>query len=414
MKMKREAARHLHKIGRGLSWVFVAAAASGLAACGSSPLPTSSSNGAAATNLGAAAQNSGSIKIGVMTNDTGAYSTLGGPLRNAAQMIFDQFNQAGGVGGNKIDPIYLDGQTSPNLAVTQAHQLVSDHVAAVIGVEFGTAAHAVAPIFEAAHIPVVTVTADETITTPVNPWIFDVSPAMKYNNQRVASYLSCKDITRVAVLHDTESLGVQGNADLLASVQNRGVRVVADQSYDLTGTNFETQLMALGQTSAQAIVYWGVGTAPVTIVKEYSALGIKAALIGGPANADPTFLSQVTPAVNGMVDVTTPADLLKHLPASTPDKADLLNFSRSYSAKFNQPFGLFPSLGHDAAEVIVTALKAGATTPQLIQQQLNDNFTVQGFNGTIHFSSTDHTGVQLSDMVMARIVNGEAEPTKCQ
>ena len=388
-----------------------------LAACGSS-----SSASASATNSSAASTTaSGSstvasstpIKIGVMTNDTGAYAALGTPLRDAAQMVFNQINQAGGINGHQIQGIFLDGQTNPNLAVTQAHQLVSDNVSAVLGLEFGTAAHAVAPVFEAAHIPVITNTADETITSPVNPWVFDLSTTTRYSDQRYLSYFACKKITKVAVLHDNEALGEQGSADLLSQAQKYGVSIVGNQTYDLTGTNFETQLLALNNTPAQAIVYWGVGTAPVVIVKEHSALGIKAPLVGSAANTDKSFLSEVPGAVNGMLDGTVPADLLQHLPSSVTDGAAIQSFANSFTSAYNMPFGLFASFGHDDASIIATVVKDGATTPSAIQAKLN-NFTVNSFMGTIKWTPTNHTGVQLSDEIMARIVNGEAVPTKCQ
>ena len=348
-----------------------------------------------------------------MTNDTGAYAALGTPLRDAAQMVFDQINQSGGINGHQIQGIFLDGQTNPNLAVTQAHQLVSDHVAAVLGLEFGTAAHAVAPIFEAAHIPVITNTADETITSPVNPWVFDLSTTTRYSDQRYLSYFACKGITKVAVLHDNEALGVQGNADLISQAAKYHVSIVGNQTYDLTGTNFETQLLALNSTPAQAIVYWGVGTAPVVIVKEHAALGIKAPLVGSAANTDQSFLSEVPGAVNGMLDGTVPADLLKHLPSSVTDGAAIQSFATSFTSSYKIPFGLFASFGHDDASIIGTLVKDGATTASAMQAKLN-NFSVNSFMGTIKWTPTNHTGVQLSDEIMARIVNGEAVPTKCQ
>ena len=384
-----------------------------LAACGSSSSASAGGTKSSTAPKSSAGASSTPIKIGVMTNDTGAYAALGTPLRDAAQMVFNQINQSGGINGHQIQGIFLDGQTNPNLAVTQAHQLVSDNVAAVFGLEFGTAAHAVAPIFEAAHIPVITNTADETITSPVNPWVFDLSTTTRYSDQRYLSYFQCKGITKVAVLHDNEALGQQGNADLISQAQKYGVSIVGNQTYDLTGTNFETQLLALNNTPAQAIVYWGVGTAPVVIVKEHSALGIKAPLVGSAANTDKSFLAQVPGAVNGMLDGTVPADLLQHLPSSVTDGAAIQSFASSFTSTYNIPFGLFASFGHDDASIIATVVKDGATTPSAIQQKLN-NFQVNSFMGTITWTPTDHTGVKLSDEIMARIVNGEAVPTKCQ
>ena len=114
-------------------WFLLAIGATAFAACGSSSSAGANSTKSSAssnTGLGSSTRTSSTpIKVGVMTNDTGPYAALGTPLRDGIQMVFDQINQAGGIGGRKIDAIYEDGQTNPNTAVTEAHQLVSDHAA---------------------------------------------------------------------------------------------------------------------------------------------------------------------------------------------------------------------------------------------------------------------------------------------
>jgi branched-chain amino acid transport system substrate-binding protein len=394
---------------RGRQIAVALAAATALAGCGAS----GSSKPASQAAPSQAAAGKAPIKIGVMTNDTGAYAPLGSEVRNAVQMVINQVNQQGGVNGHPIDAIYLDGQTNPNLAVTQAKQLVADHVVAVLGLEFGTAAHAAVPIFEQAHIPVIVNTADEAVAEPPNPWVFDVSTVTKIQDARMASYLACKHITQVASLHDTEALGEEGNRDLKQLASQYHFQVVVDQPYDLTAKNLVNQLTAIGRSPAQAIVYWGVGTAPAIVVKEYHQLGLKIPLLASAANADPTFLKEVGSDANGMLVAATPSVMLQHLPKFTPHPHQLLAFAQAYQQTYHQPMGELAGLGHDAAAMLVHVMQQGALTPASIDAKLN-HLTYSALNGTWKFTPDNHVGLQVSDVVMARIVNGEAVATACQ
>ena len=74
------------------------------------------------------------IKIGVLYSTTGNFSISETPMHNAAKMAIDEINEAGGIKGMKIEPLYVDYGSDPSMAVEKAQQMMlKDKVVAIIG-----------------------------------------------------------------------------------------------------------------------------------------------------------------------------------------------------------------------------------------------------------------------------------------
>ena len=65
------------------------------------------------------------IKIGVVYDLTGPFAGGGSDLHYlGAKIIIDYINANGGVEGYKIDPIYADAQSKPDVAINEAVRLI--------------------------------------------------------------------------------------------------------------------------------------------------------------------------------------------------------------------------------------------------------------------------------------------------
>ena len=65
------------------------------------------------------------IKIGVIYDYTGPLATGGSSLHAlGAKIIIDYFNSKGGVEGYKINAIYADAQSKPEIAINEAVRLI--------------------------------------------------------------------------------------------------------------------------------------------------------------------------------------------------------------------------------------------------------------------------------------------------
>ncbi len=74
------------------------------------------------------------IKIGIIADLTGAFTTYGTSLSRSAQLAVDEVNAAGGIDGRQVEVIVEDIQSDVTVTVDKARKLVeSDHVDLVMG-----------------------------------------------------------------------------------------------------------------------------------------------------------------------------------------------------------------------------------------------------------------------------------------
>src|SRR6266516_5619402 len=76
----------------------------------------------------------GSIKVGVITDQTGPLSFMGIADANVAKMVIDDINESGGLLGRQIDLYLEDSETTDSAAEAKATKLVEqDHVDVIFG-----------------------------------------------------------------------------------------------------------------------------------------------------------------------------------------------------------------------------------------------------------------------------------------
>jgi branched-chain amino acid transport system substrate-binding protein len=91
-------------------------------------------SGMLATPSQAAPATGSPIKVGVLTDMTGAFGLVGKSNKAVAQFTIDEINKSGGVLGHKLVMDLADGGSDPAIATQAASRLVNqDHVAMVVG-----------------------------------------------------------------------------------------------------------------------------------------------------------------------------------------------------------------------------------------------------------------------------------------
>ena len=65
------------------------------------------------------------IKIGVVYDLTGPFAGGGSELQYlGAKIMIDWFNEHGGIDGYKVEPVYADAQSKPDVAINEAVRLI--------------------------------------------------------------------------------------------------------------------------------------------------------------------------------------------------------------------------------------------------------------------------------------------------
>ena len=155
------------------------------------------------------------IKIGVQGAHSGDLASYGVPSLNAAKLVIDDANAAGGVLGGKVEVVSQDDQCKPEMATNAATKLISDKVAVVIGPICSGPTKAALPLFQDADLIAVSPTA----TTPgltedgKHPLFFRTVANDNAQARLTSDFMLNKlKAKKVAYLHDNGDYG-KGFAD---------------------------------------------------------------------------------------------------------------------------------------------------------------------------------------------------------
>lgn len=322
------------------------------------------------------------VKIGLAAPLTGPQAHIGIDIRNGAQLAVDDLNAAGTeIGGKKVrfELIAEDDEANPTKATTVAQKLVDSKVVAVVG-HFNSGA----------SIPASKIYSDGGVT--------QISPSStnpKYTQQgfkttfRVVAHddqqgptlarfaLNTLKAKSIAVIDDSTAYG-QGLADAFeATVKAAGATIVAREHTTDKDTDFNAILTKIKGRNPDLIMFGGIDPQAGPMVKQMTALGIKAKFIGGDGMQTPNFIKLAGGAAEGAM-ASMPGLPKEQMPGGK-------NFMEKYKTKFNVEVELFAPMAYDAVMVFADAMKrAGSTDPAQLLAEVGKT-SYQGVIGPIAF-----------------------------
>jgi branched-chain amino acid transport system substrate-binding protein len=167
------------------------------------------------------------IRIGTILSVSGPAAFLGRDMKDGAQLAVDEINEAGGIGGRKIEWIFYDAQSQTQQAIAEARRLLSnDGVEMIVGGgNMSGIALAIAPMAEAAKVPFVSTEGASAIVNPVadHHWAFKSTVDDYLVLQRAADYFDKKGLKKIALLADTSGFGQGATEQLKIVAKERGL-----------------------------------------------------------------------------------------------------------------------------------------------------------------------------------------------
>jgi branched-chain amino acid transport system substrate-binding protein len=243
--------------------------------------------------LGAAAQDK-TIKIGVIYDYTGPLAAGGSSLHAlGAKIMIDYFNSKGGVEGYKIEPIYADAQSKPDVAINEAVRLIEqEKVDMLLG------------FYSSAQCVPVSAKVDQLkkfmwITTCISPavlrdrnlkYVFRAQPHGglfgKISPEFVANYakerfgIEPKKL-KVAIIHEDGAYGsgvAAGNED---GSKSQGFKVVLKEGYSATAPDLSSLVTKLKRARPDVILHTGYNPDITLFLRQSREQGLRfKALIG--------------------------------------------------------------------------------------------------------------------------------------
>jgi len=351
----------------------------------------------------------GEIKIGYLAALTGDYAGYGQTELRAAQLAVEEINAKGGVLGHKLVLVPYDWRTRAEDAVNAVRRMIDqDKVVAIIGANASGANIATAPIVNKAKVPQIgTVSTNPLVTVDekgkVRPYSFRICFTDPYQGKVLANLAAVKlGKKKGAMLYDVASDYSQGLREFcIKEFEKLGGKIVADEAYKGTDTDFRAQLTNVRNSGADVLFLPGMGKDMALIIKQARELGMKDLVImGGDGYAD--FMYEI--AGNALVGTYW----VNHTSLEDPG---MQPFFKAYKEKYKDECKEFVNgvLAYDSVYWLADAIKrAGKVDGTAIAQALEKTKDLKLHHAVLSIDPKDHNPLNKTAVILRVEKDGKA------
>jgi branched-chain amino acid transport system substrate-binding protein len=342
------------------------------------------------------------VRIGAVTCLTGALSTFGVSSVQGAKLAVEDINGSGGLLGEPIELIVEDNGSKAGEAATIARKFISqDKVAAILGDLTSSATMEVAPLAQAAKIPLLTPSATNVAITRIGTYIFRSCFIDPFTGKVMARFaLDHLHATRAVLLTDVKQDYSVGVSDAIRNyLTENGGEIIASISYSSGDTDFRTQLTEVRGERPDVIFLPAYYTEAALILRQARQLGISAPFVGGEGWDSPALVGVAGKSADGNY-------YTNHFSAADPSER-VKAFVERYRAKYHATPDALAALWYDGARLLFFAVKrAGSADPEKIRKALASTLDFEGVTGSI---SIDENRNASKPGVILTIQNGETK-----
>lgn len=243
----------------------------------------------AAIGVATAASAAGPIKVGIITEMTGAFADFGQQMTTGAKAYMKEHGDT--VAGRKVELIIKDvGGPSPDVAKRLAQELVvKDDVDFIAGFGLTPNAMAVAPVATEAKKPTVIMNAATSIITTKSPYLTRVSMTLPQVTTPLGDWAYKNGIRKVYTAVSDYGPGFDAEAAFKKSFTAAGGQIVGEVRMPLANPDYGPFVQRIKDTKPDAVfVFVPAGESAVGFMKAYAERGLKAAGIKLIATGDMT------------------------------------------------------------------------------------------------------------------------------
>ncbi len=190
----------------------------------------------------------------------GPAAALGLGMREGILSAFREANAAGGINGRKLELISYDDGYEPERAIANTERLIDkDGVFALVG-EVGTpTSNAAQPISTQAGVPFIgPLTGAAFLRNPALGNVINVRGSYDQETETMIEHLTTDlGVSRIAILYQDDTFGRAGLSGVSKAMDKRGMKLVAEATYERNTTAVKMALLAIRKATPQAVVMIG-------------------------------------------------------------------------------------------------------------------------------------------------------------
>jgi branched-chain amino acid transport system substrate-binding protein len=300
------------------------------------------------------AQAGDTIKVGIITEMTGAFADFGQQMTTGAKAYMKEHGDT--VAGKKVELIIRDvGGPAPDVSKRLAQELVvKDDVDFIAGFGLTPNALAVAPIATEARKPTVIMNAATSIITTKSPYMTRVSMTLPQVTSPLGDWAYKSGIRKVYTAVADYGPGYDAEAAFKKSFTAAGGQIVGEVRMPLTNPDYGPFVQRIKDTKPDAaFVFVPAGESAIGFMKAYADRGLKAAGIKLIATGDMTDDGVIDALGDNALGVIT-----THHYSAAHDSPENKAFLAAYAAIDSTHRPNFMAVGgYDAMALIYSVVK---------------------------------------------------------
>ncbi len=341
------------------------------------------------------------IRIGFPVPLTGPYGTEAQDQVRCAQLAVAEFNEAGGLNGQKAELLVRDDKLDPGEAATRTLELIErDKVSYIVGSLSASVQLAVNNVTKQRKILYNSISQSDQITAMPDwsRYTFHEGLTPHMTAGAVGAYAFPKLGKRVAFLSADYAYGAEMVAGFKAAGEKAGIEVVAEMRFPLGTTDFSTLLPRIQALKPDVLCLTAFGRDQQISVRQATDFGLKrnthivipvllytARVAGGPQ------------AFEGVIGGTSYYWGLESSIASA--KAFNDRYRKANDGKVPSDYG---ALGYAGVRAVLTAVKqAGTTETEKVVDTLQA-LKYDFYKGQESYRACDHQAVQSVFIIQSK------------
>ncbi|ABR50200.1 Extracellular ligand-binding receptor [Alkaliphilus metalliredigens QYMF] len=343
-------------------------------------------------------QESEVIKIAVAGPLTGDFAEYGTGFSNAAALMVEQWNEAGGVLGQQIELVVFDDKNTGEEAATIAERIAGDKdIKAVIGHFASGVAMVASPTYQEAGILNISPSASHPDFSGEGDFIFRNNTVIDIEAQVAVNLaIDTLDKKNVGILSVRTDWGTS-TADITKDLVEKAGGTVVDHQEVVDGTiDFSSNITRLHSADADVIIVVGMYNTLGPFASQYKAVNPEIELVGF-SNAYSQQLINL--AQENAENIHFPT-IFFH--GSVEENVS--SFVSAYEAKYGSSPSSLTAQAYDSAGIILKAIENAGTADR---SAIKDEVSKLVYDGVTGETKFEDNGDAIKAFSLVKIENGQ-------
>jgi branched-chain amino acid transport system substrate-binding protein len=336
---------------------------------------------------------------------TGGGAFLGQGHRDSLAILAEIVNKSGGIQGRPLHFVFHDDQSSPQVAVQLANEVLADKPAVMLGSSLVAMCAAMAPLMKQGPVDYC---LSPAYHPPAGSFVYSSSASAIDQSSAVIRYYRMEGWTKIATLNNTDATGQANDKavdEVVARPENKDVKLVAREHFNPTDISVAAQIERIKASGAQAIVAGVTGSPAATVFKGMVQAGLDIPIAPTSGNEVFAQMEQWTDflpkgLVMGSALFPEHDGIIKLDPRVEAAQHDMYAALKAHGLKADN----IVATCWDAGLIVIDALKAlgpGATAAQ-VRDHIANLTDFAGIDGIYNFKENPERGLGADSAIVVR------------